>query len=115
LFVATNAADIIFGSIFLPIQLALIPLFEKMRVKKLSAKELIGADQSKEEIEKVKKEGYWHKKSWNFYDFTFIVSLAGLIMSASYFISNAFDFGMWRGSINLLFLLNYSKLITKRL
>ena len=108
LFVATNAADIIFGSIFLPIQLALIPLFEKMRVKKLSAKELIGADQSKEEIEKVKKEGYWHKKSWNFYDFTFIVSLAGLIMSASYFISNAFDFGMWKGSINLLFLTTFS-------
>ncbi len=108
LFVATNAADIIFGSIFLPIQLALIPLFEKMRVKKLSAEELMGADQSKEEIEKVKKEGYWHKKSWNFYDFTFIVSLAGLIMAVSYFISNAFDFGMWKGSINLLLLTTFS-------
>lgn len=108
LFVATNAADIIFGSIFLPIQLALIPLFERMNVNKLSHEEVLGLGQSKEEIEKVKEEGYWHKKSWNFYDFTFIVSLAGLVMAASYFLSHAFDFGMWQGSVNLLLLTTFS-------
>ncbi len=108
LFVATNAADIIFGSIFLPIQLAMIPFFERRRVKKLSTEQLMGVDQSKEDIEKVKQEGYWHKKSWNFYDFTFIVSLSGLIMAVSYFLSNAFDFGMWKGAINLIFLTTFS-------
>ncbi|WP_213697708.1 DUF819 family protein [Acetomicrobium sp.] len=108
LFVATNATDIIFGSIFLPIQLALIPLFERMKVNKLSHEEVLGLGQSKEEIEKVKKEGYWHKKSWNFYDFTYIVSLAGLVMAASYSLSHAFNFGMWQGSVNLLLLTTFS-------
>lgn len=108
LFVTTNAADIIFGSIFLPIQLALIPLFERIKVKKLSPDQLMGAGQSEEEIEKVKKEGYWHKKPWNFYDFTFTVSLAGLIMAVSYFVSRAFDFGMWKGSVNMLLLTTFS-------
>lgn len=111
LFVATNAADIIFGSMFLPIQLATIPFFKKRKVNKLSTEELMGVDQSKEEIEKVKKEGYWHKKSWNFYDFTFIVSLSGLVMSISYFLSHAFDFGMWQGSINLLLLTTFSLIL----
>ena len=108
LFVATNAADIIFGSLFLPIQLALIPLFERMRVKKLPQELLMGVGQNEEEIERVKKEGYWHKKSWNFYDFTYIVSLAGLIMAISYFLSRAFDFGMWKGSVNILLLTTFS-------
>lgn len=110
LFVTTNAADIIFGSIFLPIQLALIPFFERMKVKKLSPEALLGQGQSAEEIEKVKKEGYWHKKSWNFYDFIYTVSLAGLIMAVSYAISRAFDFGMWKGSVNMLLLTTLSLL-----
>lgn len=108
LFVATNAADIIFGSIFLPIQLALIPFFERMRVRKLSPEELLGGGQSHESIEKIKEEGYWYKKSWNFYDFTYIVSISGLIMAAAYFLSRAVDFGMWKGSVHLLLLTTFA-------
>jgi len=108
LFVATNAADIIFGSIFLPIQLALIPFFERIRVKKLTQEELMGHGQSGETIEKIKKEGYWHKKPWNFYDFTYIVSISGLIMAAAFYLSRVVDFGMWKGSIHLLLLTTFS-------
>ena len=102
LFVAVNAADIVLGSLFLPIQIAIIPLLEKLGFKKLPEDVALGAYEDPEVIEKIKKEGYWYKKLWNFYDFTYIVAISGLLMAIAYLISGIGIWGMWKGAVKIL-------------
>jgi uncharacterized membrane protein len=110
LFVAVNAADIVLYSIFLPMQLLLIPFLSRWGFKDFNVikYEESNIDSSSDLLhKKIKEEGYWHKKSWNLYDFVYIFSISAFIMAISFLISHLFNFGIWTGTVNILLLTTF--------
>jgi uncharacterized membrane protein len=110
LFVAVNAVDIVLYSFFLPLQLLLIPYLSKWGFKDFNVLEYEKnyKDGSSNLLhQKIKREGYWHKKNWNLYDFFYIVSISSFIMALSYILSHIFDFGVWSNTLNILLLTTF--------
>ncbi|AEC51586.1 hypothetical protein PNA2_0670 [Pyrococcus sp. NA2] len=114
LFVATNAADIVLFSLLLPIQILIVPYLEKWKFRSLPKDIVLGVQERPELLEKIKKEGYWYKKPWSLYDFSYIMGIGGAVMAVSYAISRAEIFGMWKGAVNILLLTTFALIIANK-